>query len=324
MNLTDLRGELDTRSHPGENLIGAVRLAGVHHRVRTMRRRRVVVGGATTLIVIVAVITGAGMVNVRATPDPYWGTAEDSVNGFARYAAGSLLIDTASATPPDGEVVFTARAGDLGFTFAQRCEVREPDQVLVTWAVDGQTVGGFSCGPANVTYYALIGIAWTSLGVRSGQTVRVTARLRERTVAGRPTDLSRGTLAVGLMLRMPVDQYPFPSPPPTLRPLVASGLPDPKYEYALRLVESDPADPNAPRTAVVEEPGAIDIRLAAQTPGYIDVLLNGETVCTAEWWDYAAGVYGCPYSDSMTDARPVIVTLVPRLMRGAWQATIRP
>jgi hypothetical protein len=323
MNLTDLRGELDTRSRPGENLIGAVRLAGVHHRVRTMKRRRVVVGGATTLIVIVAVITGTGMI-AQPKPGPYWSTGEDAVNGFARYAVGSLLVDTASASPPDGEVSLTAQAGDLGFTFAQRCEMRQSDQFIVSWAVDGQAVGGLSCGPTAVTYFALTGLTWRSLGVRSGQTVRVTARLRERTVDNTPADLSQGTLAVALMRRVPVDQYPFPSPPPTLRPLVASGLPDPKYEYALRLVDSDPADPNATRTTVVEEPGAIDIRLAAQTPGSIAVLLNGVTACTAEWWDYAAGVYECPYTADTTYSRPLTVTLVPQRMRGAWRATIRP
>ena len=324
MNVTDLRGELDARSHPDENLIGAVRLAAVRHRVRTMRRRRVVVGGATTLIVIVAVITGTGiMAQTKPNPNPTWAMG-DQVDGFARYAVGSLLVDTATVSPPDGEVSLTAQAGDLGFTFAQRCEMREADQVIVSWTVDGQAVGGFSCGPTTVTYYALIGVTWTSLGVRSGQTVRVTARLRERTVGNRSVDLSQGTLAVALMRRLPVDQYPFPSPPPTLRPLVASGLPDPRDEYALRLVDSDPTDPNAPRTMVVDEPGAIDIRLAAQTPGSIDVLLNGVTACTAEWWDYAAGVYECPYSSDLTDARPMTVTLVPQGMRGAWRAAIRP
>jgi hypothetical protein len=323
MNLTDLRGELDTRSRPGENLIGAVRLAAVHHRVRAMKRRRVVVGGATTLIVIVAIVTGTGII-AQTNPSPNWNLGDDPVNGFARYAVGSLLVATASASPPDVEVSLTAQAGDLGFTFAQRCEMPEQEQVIVSWAVDGHAVGGFSCEPTTVTYYALTGAAWASLGVRSGQTVRVTARVRERTVDNDPADLSQGTLAVALMRRVPVDQYPFPSPPPTLRPLVASGLPDPKYEDALRLVDSDPADPNAVRTTVVEEPGAIDIRLAAQTPGSIDVLLNGVTTCTAEWWDYGAGVYECPYSDDSTNARPVTVTLVPQGMRGAWQAAIRP
>jgi hypothetical protein len=323
MNLTDLRGELDTRSRPGENLIGAVRLAAVHHRVRAMKRRRVVVGGATTLIVIVAVITGTGII-AQTKPNQYWTVGDDPVNGFARYAVGSLLVATANVSPPDGEVSLTAEAGDLGFTFAQRCELPEQEQVIVSWAVDGQAVGGFSCEPAGVTYYTLTGAAWTSLGVRSGQTVRVTARLRERTVGRRPVDLRQGTLAVALMRRVPVDQYPFPSPPPTLRPLVASGLPDPKYEYALSLVDSDPADPNAVRTTVVREPGAIDITLAAQTPGSIDVLLNGVTTCTAEWWDYAAGVVECPYSDDLTDVRPVTVTLVPQGMRGAWRAAIKP
>jgi hypothetical protein len=323
MNLTDLRGELDTQSRPDENLIGAVRLAGVQHRVRTMKRRRVVVGGATTLIVIVAVITGTGII-AQTRPGPTWTAGEDLINGFARYAVGSLLVDTASASPPAGEVSLTAQAGDLGFTFAQRCETREPDELIVSWTVDGRAVGGFSCRPASVTYYALAGATWRSLGVRAGQTVRVTARIKGLTVDNEPADLSEGTLAVALMRRLPVDQYPFPTPPPTLRPLVASGLPDPKEEYALSLVDSDPADPNAPRTTVVEEPGAIDIRLAAQTPGSIDVLLNGVTACTAEWWDYAAGVYECPYTADTTYSRPLTVTLVPQRMRGAWRATIRP
>jgi hypothetical protein len=324
MNLTDLRGELDSRSRPGENLIGVVRLAAVHHRVRIMKRCRVMVGGATTLIVIVAVITGAGIMHSPTTTSPYWSAFDASINGFARYAVGSLLIDTASTSLPDGRVALTAQAGDLGFTFAQRCEVQQPDQVMVSWKVDGQSVGGFSCGPGNVTYYTLVGAAWTSLGVQSGQMVQVTAQLRERSVANRPVDRSRGTLVVALMRRVPVDQYPFPSPPPTFRSLAASGLPDPKEEYALSLVESDPADPNAPRTTVVREPGAINIRMAAQAPGSIDVLLNGVTTCTAEWWDYAAGVYECPSTDDVTIGRPVTVTLVPQRMRGAWRATIRP
>jgi hypothetical protein len=324
MNLTDLRGELDTRSRPGENLIGAVRLAAVHHRVRATKRRRVVVGGATTLIVIVAAMTGSGFILSPTTPGPYWG-AVDSVDGFARYAAGSLLVATAtSSLPGGGEVALTTQAGDLGFTFAQRCEVEQPEQVMVSWSIDGQAVGGFSCRPSSVTYYSLIGVAWKSLGVPSGRTVRVTAKLRERSVANRPVDLGRGRLAVALMRRVPVEQYPFPSPPPTLTPLVAAAPPDPKYEYALRLVDSDPADPNATRTMVVEEPGAIDIRLAAQTPGSIEVLLNGVPACTAEWWDYAAGVFECPNADDLSGARPVTVTLVPQRMRGAWRATIKP
>jgi hypothetical protein len=323
MNLTDLRGELDARSRPDENLIGVVRLAAVHHRVRTLKRHRIVVGGATTLIVIVAAITGSAIV-IRPTAEPYRVPVDAMVDGFARYAAGSLLIATANARLPGGEVALTAQAGDLGFTFAQRCEVPQPDAVMVSWSVDGQVVGGLACEPTSVKYYALVGVAWKSLGVPSGRTVRVTAKLRERAIADRPVDLSRGTLAVAVMQRVPYEQYPFPSPPPTLRPLVAVGAPDPEYGSVLGQVDSDPADPNAPRTTVLREPGAFGIRLAAQTPGSIEVLLNGVTACTAEWWDYAAGVYECPTWRHGIDAGPVTVTLVPQRMRGAWRASIRP
>ena len=322
MNLTDLQAEFDARSRPGDDLLGVVRLAGVRHRVRTMRRRRFAAGGATTLIVIVAIMTGYGLIS-SATATQYPGSTDLTVDGFARYAVGAVVVQTHTVTLPSAEIGMTTTASDLGLTFTQRCVVPGAEEPMVLWSVDRREVGGFSCARQGGTYYTVAGATWSDLGIREGETVRITARLQAMSAGGDPVDVHNGTFAAALMRRVPFEQYPLPRRPDTLVPLTATGLPDPRTELGVAVVESDPANPNAWHTAVVAEPGAIEIRLAAQTPGSVRVVLNGVTMCTAEWWDYRAGVSDCSSTEQWPRTRPLVVTFVPQFLTGAWRAAIR-
>jgi hypothetical protein len=312
MNLTDLRDELYDRSLPRPDLVGTIRLASVSHRVREMRRRRMLAGGAT-LVVILVVVTGYG-VSARppvVSPGVNWAAAD--IAQFPLYAWGAHLTDSAVLSPPAGEIGLRGTATTLGFTVVQQCELPGADSVTVQWRVDGRPFAGFACD-RRPRHYQLVGADMADLSIDAGTMVRFSAQIET------DADLSQGTFAAALMQRVPFAQYPLPPRPKVLAPL--TGLPEAK-DPAGTLVESDPADPNAARIATVTRPGAIGVSLAAQTPGTVRVVLNGVTICTAEWWDFACDPYGCPTPTSTVTEKET-VTFVPEHFTGAWRAVIVP
>jgi hypothetical protein len=326
MNVTDLRAELDSRSRPGDDLIGVVRLAAVRNRVRTTKQRRIATGGATTLIVIVAVMTGYGLIGLApsgtgpSAADN--GAVNDRINGFARYAVGAVLVDTQSVTLPGAEIGMSTTASAFGLAFAQRCELTGPADPLVLWSVEQHAVGAFACDAGGDTYHTLTGSRWSDLGIRDGQTVRVTARLLTMGAGGDVVTVAGGTFAAALLRRVSFEQYPMPSRPGTLVPLDTVGLTE--AGSGGTQIYSDPKDPSATRQTFVEQPAGLVIRLTAQTPGSIRVHFDGILVCTVEWWDYDADVQDCQYPSTWsTGTIGLRISLIPQRMKGAWRAWVR-
>jgi len=322
VNLTDLREELRARSAPGPDLVGALRLAAVRHRVRAMRRRRFVAGGATLVVILVAV-TGYGAVAAhRSTtlrPEP----PGFSVDDFPRYATGARLVDARAVSPVGTEIVLSGVVGALGVVVANRCDMPGTAVLIVHWSFEGREAFSMPCTESVWTSPATSGndLAW--LGVPLDRPIRVTARIDATDGVRRPVDLSRGAFAAALMERIPFEEYQLPPRPPVLAPL-SSRVDTTKGPPGKVLVESDPADPNATRTGVLAEPGEFLITMAAQTPGSIRIDHDGATVCTAEWWDYEANLRGCSSSKGWPTARPLTVTFVPEHMTGPWRAAIVP
>jgi hypothetical protein len=270
--------------------------------------------GGVTLVVILVVVTGYGVLaRPSASLDP---APAEVIDDFPAYTDGGRLADMRIAHPLSAEIMLTATHTGLGISLVQRCDVAGNDHVVIRWWLEDRFSEPLNCGGVlSVTSTLLDNDGLARLGVRPGRQLHARVRVDATDGDGRPVDLSHGGFAAALYERMSFDDYVFPPRPPTLAP-----LPDELDGPSVTSVASDPADPNAPRTAVVGWGGLFTVRMTSQTPGQISVVLNGKTLCTAVFWDYDRVGFGCP----QREGGPGTIRFEPREMTGAWRATISP
>jgi hypothetical protein len=320
VNLTDLRDELETRSTPDGDLLGATRLAGVQGHIRAIRRRRVA-GVAAAIAVVAAIVVGYGVLpRSTALPQPAVRPTPTGENGFPEYASGARLLTTGTASLR-GTITLTATPGPRGFLFTNRCSL-DDDDLMIEWRVNGHSLGGSSCSTGGGTHYWHPEEFWAEIGVRPGQPATLVASVKRwGRSASKP--IPDGTFAVAVMDRMRFEDYPLPPRPAELKPFseVAGNLDQPG---AIARVESDPDDPNATVAVRVAIPAGASLQMAAQTPGTMRVLVDGMEAAANDWWSYDLGLSNNSLREGEKGTRTVTVTFVPRYMTGAWRAVIYP
>lgn len=320
MNLTDLRDELDARSVPGDDVLGSARLAGVQNRIQGIRRRRVA-GVAAAVAVVAAVVIGyAALPRTSALPDPATTPSPSMVNGFPEYAVGAKVVATGKAAMGQTLTV-TAVAGERGFTFAHRCAVTDENLMVRLRIVGRDDSSGASCSTGGGSFYHPEEVYWAQAGVRPGDRVTFVAWVEWSGQQAPSAPLPEGEFALAVMRRLAFEEYPLPPRPAVLRPLSEAAA-NVSPVGAIAVVESDPADPDATRTATVAVPAGASLDMVAQTPGTLRVLLDGKLLTTADWWDYDLGISASTLREGERGTRQVTLTFQPEHMTGAWRAVI--
>jgi hypothetical protein len=350
VNVTDLPELMRERSaHDPAPLLADSRMAAIQRKVIARRRRRAagVLAGLVLLVMAATLPAVAGLRVDHHRPAP----AASTIDGFPVYADGGRLVSHDSGAYGSGGVSLTATAGDLGLLVTNRCLGIPTDlEIDLEIVANGQYHGMMSCG-AGGSYAGYSPAFYPKWHVTSGQPVtfvftpkaiRLTLDASGKTTGRAPTALPGGTFSVAVYRQMAFADYPLPPRPQALPTLNVRefGLGD---ATGMTTVGSDPNDPLTPKTVTLMLPthcdtqtGCLEMAVTAQTPGEIDIRIDGTLVTTARFWDYNGSGASVTVLDTMqsmespygnvhlTPGTTVTVTITPRYLTGAWEFAAAP
>jgi hypothetical protein len=322
VNLTDLREVLDERSATDHvQARSHMLLSGVHQRIAIRRRNRQI---AASAVVVVAVVGLGAAVQVANRPTDSSGRPAaqgrvPTINGFPEYSDGYRVIAASTPVAPTATSIrlpFTPTTIDIALQF--RCD--DPDR-------------DFDIKLNGLAMFANCGATWVSdtetssiFGIHAGQPNNVTITFSH----GVPANF-----AVAVGEKVDRDEYALPDRPAILPPLAAeSGNMEISLDQGVtyrttHLVRADSANPNQPVGLSFGWGKGVHLVLISQTPGALDVSVNGARVAQGEWWDYHQKVVdgGSDKSWALT-ARPerganATITVIPQRMSGDWAVAIQ-
>jgi hypothetical protein len=313
---TDLRELLRERAAAAPTTVEVSRLAQVHRRIGMVRLRRRVASGIAAVLLLA--IAGLAFTNLHPGPliQPAPPNPTATVDGFPVYQMGARIVATKVEHLPVTELTITYAPSTLDLVIATRCTPQDSVEVDVT--VNGYPYTGGGCGSTG-RINDPNGMA--SLGVSVGEPSQFTLAIRVNDGGDLP---ATGEFALAIAERMPFERYPFPPRPSALRSI------DFYYgsDWAYR-IESDPADPLAPRSIDVVWPDAVradgpEVRAVSLTPGYLRLLIDGKTVWTHESWDYQADPSGLSLRDygHHEPGDRVTLTVEPSKVTGPWAVAV--
>ncbi|MFI9812347.1 hypothetical protein [Saccharothrix variisporea] len=297
----------------------AVRMAGLHSRVRKVRRRRALVAMACALLVLV----GGAVVTTRSVPD----SQPAAPKPFPEYLLSSRVLAQASGTTP-GPVTLrytpTTPVEDLRLIF--ECAIGpefslDHEYLSVTLSIDGHAVGQPYCHPGATALWNEETRKWFRPGQESVVRLAVVGRTHET-----PTEVSQTPsvdpapdgvvvrLAVGR--QVPVSEYPLPPPPK--EPVRLDRFLRSDADIVLR---ADPADPNREQKVVVPWRGIAQLHLWNGSPGRLRVVIGGVTVSDASNYQYTPGGvtgYAGYNPEHLVPGEPVEIEVVPEAVHGDW------
>jgi hypothetical protein len=337
---TQLRNLFEERSAAaGVRVRHAARLSAVRQKIKRERRRRLASAGAALTVVAVAAVAAVSALGANApqsvlqpadpNPSP---TRTAAVAAFPTYYQGARVVASKVVNLPDDKVTLTYTPTSLQFSVAVRCDPEATYTTLTLDSFPGQLGGpcsGFDGDPAF----------WTSAGVRVGKPVTFvlagdSVRRKARGVSRDPLP-AKGSLGLAVVVPVPVNQYPFPSPPATLPPLAGP----PSGAKVAATVRNKPGDPLAPRSVTVDWNGRLDFLAQMRTPGKLRVSLDGgKAFMTCTKWDYRPTgpepnrdeMDNNCYEERVDDHalgsldNKITVTVIPEGVTGDWQVRITP
>jgi hypothetical protein len=343
MNLTDLRELLDERAvEAARTAAHHSRLAGVRGRVLTRRRRRATAWVGAAVVVVAGLVAAVAMTpGLRSDRGPEPGATDPVAVGFPEYEWGYHLVEAATGDLPATSVTLTWVPTTLDLFVFLRCEGTQ--QLVTTVTINSQTVsegpcaGGFQPSDETDRLGLVIGRPATLTMTVTGaiEIVRSPDASGEPPVGPVP---SYGRFAVAVGEAVPFDRYPFPARPSGPLPALDGGIlpahctPDRCRDSII--VTSTEADPNRPVSMTVTWGKVESIDMVAQTPGILEVRVDGVVVATGRWWDYGGmgiGALGPENGrwreDLGLDPRPgdrVTIEIVPSRFTGAWKVVLGP
>jgi hypothetical protein len=260
------------------------------------------------------------------------------IEGFPEYANGARVVAAQSAALPERRVEVTVVPTTLDLVVFSRCAVADDDEVALDeeLSVNGHALGSGSCGGSSVRG------SWKGMGVAVGKpatfAMKITGARRWDGSERRTVPIPQAaTLGLAIGERIPFTQYPLPARPSgplgPLTDMLPAGCTETECPKAV-IIRSDPADPTRTvRRTVTWKPVDV-VAMVAQTPGLLEVRVNGVRITTGEWWNYDRnGVHmygdkdGAWKSEFGLDLRAgdsVAIEVVPRYITGDWQVVFSP
>jgi hypothetical protein len=244
------------------------------------RRHRLRSGAVIGAAVSVAVVAGLPPL-LGAVDTPQVATRRADLP-FPDYLAGKRIIGQVSVPLAQQEVVlaFTPSVPQTELTLFAYCEIPGDEETEVELRV--QTGPGTwyvrdTCGDLHSIMPSPGWPTFAEPGERS--TVRLT-------LAGLSGPAPAGIMAVGVGEPVPPEEYPFPTPPPSLAPLAEPSAPAPQPGGERVELTADAADHAAPRRASVRWDELTILFVWSQTPGTFRVEVDGRPARRATVWSY--------------------------------------
>lgn len=321
-----LAGAATTTPQPG-------RLVAV--RTAIARRRRVrAAGGAVALLAVAAGVFGlaGSLPSERAEPP-----ATGPTTGMATYRAGGRLIGAASLSGAIGQSrTFTIVPTGWGLAVADECTAPPDRGVYLAITVNGHPYSSGSCGSSTRGTFEEDEKMWRPLGVRMGSpttiTVRVMARAELDPHPGMALDGgSAARASVGVYQDVPLDQYPMPVRPATVRRPAGLGGPGIHGPFSVKARVTMP-QPTGTWTRTLPYSQTLTLDAVTWAPGQLRFLVGGKVVDGLTSWTYDQNGGGLDLSPTnLQDAgvpvpregEPITITVqAERFTDPAWQATI--
>lgn len=316
MNLTDLTEVLRDHAENLDDTAHEARMAGVRARILATRRRLALTGVVCVVLALVGVVYVALPREVESARPP---------RSLPEYQDGARLVTQSWADLPTASVTvkYTPKAED--FVIFRHCSTEPSEPDLVTMLlINGKEASADGCGhdstvEIDVARYG--GVVGEPLVIRMVVGVSGTEdRFPEKVEHVRPPEgTTTGEFAVGVGEPVPVSEYPFPPRPETLEDVdefVLSG------ETVLE-IRSDRNDPDARQTVNVTWPGPLRMITAVNTPGRLEVLINGKVVYDMDSWDYRgrSGYMEFWEGDGLNIPRgqTATITVIPERTTGDWK-----
>ncbi|OLF05335.1 hypothetical protein BLA60_36515 [Actinophytocola xinjiangensis] len=313
MNLTDLtevlrdRADLDATTHDA-------RMAGIRGRVLARRRRLALTGVVGVVLALVGVVYVA-LPGQRVDP-------AEPTRSLAEYQSGARLVAQAWGDLPATSITLTHTPSADDLVLIAHCVDEDSGQNLVTMvSINGRD------GPAGgCTGQTTVRIDLSAYGGSVGEPLVVRMVVGVNRVAGEfpetvadvrpPESATSAEYAVGLGERVPLTEYSFPPRPETLEPLDSLLAP---ADFDLR---SDPDDPDAPQELDVTWRGQVELTASLNTPGRLEVLIDGESVYVGDSWTYLGTIgvttVGGPDGPDLAVGETATITVVPERTTGDW------
>ena len=264
------------------------------------RRRRHRLRGAAMIAAAVAVAVAAGMPPLLSAGDPPPAATRRADLPFPEYLAGRRIIGQASAPFTRREVVvtFTPNVPQTDLTLFAYCEIPGGEEVEVELRVETGPGTWYVRETCGELHSIMPSPGWPTFAEPGRPaTVRLTAEL-----AGPPPG---GVMAVGVGEPVPPEEYPYPSPPPSLAPLAEPSAPRPRPGGERVELAADAVDRSAPRRASVRWAEVTVLSVRSQTPGTFRVEVDGRPARRVTVWSY--------------DQQPAMINLADP---GRWEAGV--
>jgi hypothetical protein len=306
----DLRELMQERSTIDASVAGAVRLGQIRQRIARIRRRRQVTAVAGLAVVVLAGAALANLAPGRGAPPEPAGPAADLIDGFPEYDAGGRVVATEVAHFPERTLSLTLVPTTLNLLIATRCE---PSSVSIEVAANGHTMFSGGCGetPSMHRFGDDATQMYQGYGLEIGRPATFTI-----TVAG-PLP-AEGEYALAVAEAVPFADYPLPPRPEVLFPLTLDNGNRSDRPVQARL-DSVPGNPLVPVALTVIYRDGLEGQIAAQTPGFLRVSVNGTPVVTHQAWNYLAEPMTFWFEvPDIPEGTTVTVTVEPEHVTGAW------
>src|SRR5215475_4649516 len=339
VNVNDLSEMMRQRSDVDPvPILAESRIAGVKRKVDVVRRRWVAASVAAVAAVVTVVPLTPHFLHGGKTNMPVAApSAAFTINGLPEYADGGHLVATKTAALTQ-TISLTVMRTDLGLLFSNRCPVQQPNvQFDVTMTLSDEThllvgcsTGSFYSSDDSLATEIKPGVP--TVLTFTAKAYRVTTGPNGEQTSKTPISAPRGTYTIGVYQEVPFAQYPLSPRPRKLPALDVMPFGLGSGSSAIQTVDSDPNDPLAPRTlsSTMPECGTTAVNCnpavaTSQTPGFLQITVNGVVASTAEFWDYSGIGWMFNIVPGMNDklrlhaGEQVTVTVTPRYVTGAWK-----
>jgi hypothetical protein len=286
-------------------------------------RRRLALAGVTCLVLALV-----GTVFL-ALPRPV--QPADPARGFPEYDDGARLVMQAWRDLPTDSVTVEYTPQSDSFVLFSRCVAESAKQDLVNLiTINGREVLGSGCesgGSMEIDDLA-------RFGGTAGSPLVITMIVGFGSVVGEPPDSAddirpadesaSGEFALGVGELVPVGEYPLPTRPETLVDI--DDLAPPGDLPGNRNIRADRNDPDARQTLNVTWSGPYRLLVSLNTPGRIEVLINGKVVYDIDSWDYdgRSGFASVGEEDGphLSPGQTATITVIPERTTGDWSVQL--